>query len=232
MFRLWDRTTFCIFSNTSLPLETRTRLQIVLSSSLLYPHNTSITMLNHFTWYPGSSLFNSSRSGAYFSVFSQLLVAMLFSQGLLISSKVTDVAVLSTIQASTLLALTVTWSAYTMAVHCPPDLGCAASQRRLFSTPHYAIADIWTVQAPSIQPICVPQSKLPCHITGTLSRLVLFLYTSYDTLESCTAENHTNSEFKSSLQHADTQFNSKKSLHPNIWVKFVQCIAKNTSHKL
>ena len=113
MFRLWDRTTFCIFSNTSLPLENPTRLRIVLSSSLLYPPNTSITMLNCFTWYPGNCLFNSSRTGAYFSVFSQLLVSLLFSQGQLISSKVTDVAVLSTIRASTLLALTVTWSAYT-----------------------------------------------------------------------------------------------------------------------
>ena len=73
MFRLWDKTTFCIFSNTSLPLGTPTRLRIVLSSSLLYPPNTSITMLNCFTWYPGNCLFNSSPSGAYFSVFSTAL---------------------------------------------------------------------------------------------------------------------------------------------------------------
>ena len=32
----------------------------------------------------------------------------------------------------------------------------------------------------------------------------------------CTAENPTNSEFKSSLQHVGTLFNSKKSLHANI----------------
>ena len=88
MFRLWDRTTLCIFSNTSLALETLTILRIVLSSSLLYP-NMSIMMLNCFTWYPGNCLFNSSRSGAYFSVFSQLLLSLLFSQGQLISSKVT-----------------------------------------------------------------------------------------------------------------------------------------------
>ena len=73
MFRLRDKTTFCIFSNTSLPLGTPTRLRIVLSSSLLYPPNTSITMLNCFTWYPGNCLFNSSPSGAYFSVFSTAL---------------------------------------------------------------------------------------------------------------------------------------------------------------
>ena len=90
-----------------------TRLRIVLSRSLLYPPNTSIMMLNCFTWYPGNCLFNFSRSWAYFSVFSQLFVSLLFSQGQLISSKVTDFAVLSTILASTLFALTVTWSAYT-----------------------------------------------------------------------------------------------------------------------
>ena len=113
MSRLLDRTTLCIFSNTSQPLETPTTLRILLSCSLLYPPNTSIMMLNCFTWYPGNCLLNSSHSRAIFSAFSQVLVSLLFSQGQVISSKVTDFAVLSTIRASTLLALTVTWSAYT-----------------------------------------------------------------------------------------------------------------------
>ena len=136
--------------------------------------------------YPGNCLFNSSRSGAYFSVFSQLLVSLLFSQGQLISSKVTDFAVLSLsgrqlcwLSPSAAHGLHILGhprrlalghfgspvsarSVNTMAAHGPPDLGCAASQRRLFSTPHYAVADIWTAQAPSIQPICVPWSQLPC----------------------------------------------------------------------
>ena len=63
--------------------------------------------------YPGYLCFNSHLSGAYFMVFSEVLLSRLLSQGQLISKATTCLSLLLTILASTLFALSSWYSPYT-----------------------------------------------------------------------------------------------------------------------
>ena len=113
MFRLLLRTDFCIHFKTSLLRFAPKISLILLCRPLENPPSTSITMLIWVILYPGYCFLISHRSGAYLRVFSSSFCFRFSIQGQLISNRFTVFLSLSTILASTLLARTSVWSAYT-----------------------------------------------------------------------------------------------------------------------
>ena len=108
------RTAFCILLNICLPLSSTTTYLILSLRPFEYPPRTSITiLLQYIISKPGCCILSSMRSGAYFKVFSSSFCWWFSTQRQPISKGVFLLLSLSTILASSLVALTSVWSAYT-----------------------------------------------------------------------------------------------------------------------
>ena len=112
MFSIADKTAFCILSKTWVVFRPTSDCALI-SVSFDHPPSTSMMILYWCTSYPLYCSFSSHLNGPYFIVFSSLFFSRLLIHGQLISIVVNFLLTWFTNLASTWLARTSWWTAYT-----------------------------------------------------------------------------------------------------------------------